>query len=72
MDVDCVNNAIDNLTSNEIEFWLEAMESANEGPKSTQHKLVQGQKKMETMMLKLLADVKSLGIDHGNLSGLEG
>jgi hypothetical protein len=48
------------------------MESANEGPKSTQHKLVQGQKKMETMMLKLLADVKSLGIDHGNLSGLEG
>jgi hypothetical protein len=71
MDVDCVSNAIGNLTSNEIELQLEAMESANEDLKSTQDELVQGQKKMETMMHELLAYVKSLGIVCGNVSRLE-
>jgi hypothetical protein len=51
---------------------MEAMESAKEDLKSTQYELVQSQKKMETMMHELLAYVKSLGIDRGNRSGLEG
>jgi hypothetical protein len=42
MDVNYVDNAIKNLTSNEIELQLEAMESANEDLKSTQDELVQG------------------------------
>jgi hypothetical protein len=48
------------------------MENANKDLKSTHNELVQGQKKMETMMHELLAHVKSSGIACGNLSGLEG
>ncbi len=70
MDVVCVNNATNNLTS--IELWLEAMENVNEDLKSTHDKLVQAKKRMETMMHELLAYVKSLGIVHGNMYGLEG
>jgi len=72
MDANCVNNVIDNLTSNEIKLRLEAMESANEDLKSTHDELVQGQKKMKTMMHELLAYVKSSWIVRGNLSRLEG
>ncbi len=48
------------------------MESANEDLKSTHDELVQGQKKMKTMMHELLAYVKSSWIVRGNLSRLEG
>jgi hypothetical protein len=72
MDVGCVGNATDNLTSSEIELQLEAMESANENLKSTEDELVHDQMKMETMMHELLAYVKSLRIVRGNLSRLEG
>jgi hypothetical protein len=48
------------------------MENVNEDLKSTHDKLVQAKKRMETMMHELLAYVKSLGIVHGNMYGLEG
>jgi hypothetical protein len=70
--INCVGNATDNLISNESELRLEVMENANEDLKSTQDELVQGQKKMETMIHELLAYVKSLGIVCGNLYGSEG
>ncbi len=42
MDVDCVDNVTNNLTSSEIVFQLEAMENANNDLKSTHNELVQG------------------------------
>jgi hypothetical protein len=42
MDVDCVDNVTNNLTSNEIEFQLEVMANANKNLKSTHNELVQG------------------------------
>jgi hypothetical protein len=57
MDYDDVNNGIGGF--NEIELQLEAMENKNDEMKSTQDDIIQGQKRISTMVEKLLVYMES-------------
>jgi hypothetical protein len=60
MGYDGVDNAIGGL--NEIELWLKVVESNHEEMRYTQDDIIQGQKRISTVVEKLLVYMESLRI----------
>jgi hypothetical protein len=70
MDYDGVNNGIGDFS--EIDLRLEAMENNHEEMKSTQDDIIQGQKRISTMVEKLLVYMESSRIVQCLRSKFEG